>query len=383
MATLAVNRLIKKFGSTVAVDDVTLEFPDGKLTVLVGPSGCGKTTLLRILAGLEEPTEGHVLVDGKEVTAVPPWDRNVAMVFQSYALYPHMTVFKNMAFPLEAKKTPRSEIKRRVEAAAESIGIEKLLHRYPRELSGGQMQRVALGRAIVRKPEVFLMDEPLSNLDAQLRVYMRAELKRLQKDLGVTSIYVTHDQAEAMTMADQLVVMNRGKVLQVGQPDDVYRYPDEVFVAGFIGSPGMNILPGRLSADRSSFAGPKAHYPLPAEAREALRAVPADRDVALGIRPEDIAVDLRPSPEAVEASVYVTEALGKETLLTLKCGDSLIKACAPATLRLDIGAAVWIHFDPGALRVFNVETGRKLYPDKLEAGRDAVQTNMPELAMAA
>src|SRR5574342_1098354 len=210
MAEVRVESLGKKFGSTMAVDNVTLDFPDGQLTVLVGPSGCGKTTLLRMLAGLEEPTAGGVFIRGREVGHVPAWDRNVAMVFQSYALYPHMTVFKNMAFPLEAQGMRRQDIKNQVEETAAILGLEEMLDRHPRQLSGGQMQRVAIGRAIVRKPDVFLMDEPLSNLDAKLRVNMRAELKRLQRDLGVTTVYVTHDQAEAMTLADQLVVMHNG-----------------------------------------------------------------------------------------------------------------------------------------------------------------------------
>ncbi len=369
-----VRNLLKKFSSTVAVNDVGLDFPDGKLTVLVGPSGCGKTTLLRILAGLEEPDQGEVFIAGREVAHVPAWDRNVAMVFQSYALYPHMTIFKNMAFPLEARRVSRQEIKRRVEEAAAVLGLEGMLERYPRQLSGGQMQRVAIGRAIVRQPDVFLMDEPLSNLDAKLRVNMRAELKRLQRSLGVTTIYVTHDQAEAMTLADQLVVMNNGNVLQVGYPDEVYNHPDEMFVAGFIGSPGMNFIPCRLSGDRSQLCAPCFAYTLPPFVREQLRDISPDQELILGIRPEDIGVDLHPLPEAIPASVYISEALGKETLLTLACGDNLIKAFVPPTMRLDEGekTEVWMSLSPQGIRVFNAETSRVI----LDGARERLAVNL-------
>lgn len=362
MATVAVKGLVKKFGVTVAVDDVALEFPDGKLTVLVGPSGCGKTTLLRILAGLEEPTLGNVTVAGRDVTLVPAWDRNFAMVFQSYALYPHMNVFKNIAFPLEARRMSRQEIKKRVEQTAVILEIDKLLTRYPRELSGGQMQRVAIGRAIVRKPEVFLMDEPLSNLDAQLRVNMRAQLKRLQMDLGVTTIYVTHDQAEAMTLADQLVVMNHGRVLQVGSPDDVYRYPDNSFVARFIGSPEMNIIKCRLDTARTQLTAPQFLYRLPSDLHSQFAALPFDQELALGVRPEDIKVEKQDTPNAIPATVYLAEALGKETLLTLKCGDTLLKASIPANWKPAIGTTVWMALTPEALRVFHAESGSRLWP---------------------
>ncbi len=372
MAQVRVKNLTKLFGNTVAVGDVTLDFPDGRLTVLVGPSGCGKTTLLRMLAGLEEPTEGEIFIGGREVGHIPAWDRNVAMVFQSYALYPHMSVFKNMAFPLEARRMPRDDIKKQVEETARILGLETLLNRQPRQLSGGQMQRVAIGRAIVRKPDVFLMDEPLSNLDAKLRVNMRAELKHLQRDLGVTTVYVTHDQAEAMTLADQLVVMHNGHVLQVDYPEDVYNHPNEVFVAGFIGSPGMNFISCSLDEDRSRLQAPCFVYHLPAQVKEMLKDIPPGKEVIFGIRPEDIKVEFYHSPFAVEAEVYISETLGKETLLTLKCGDNLIKASVPANLRpapprdaglapprdagLDIGARVWMNFIPEGIRLFDAET---------------------------
>jgi multiple sugar transport system ATP-binding protein len=330
------------------------------LTVLVGPSGCGKTTLLRMLAGLEEPTAGEVCIRGREVGHVPAWDRNVAMVFQSYALYPHMTVFKNMAFPLEARGMRKQEIKKQVEETAAILGLEDLLNRHPRQLSGGQMQRVAIGRAIVRKPDVFLMDEPLSNLDAKLRVNMRAELKRLQCDLGVTTVYVTHDQAEAMTLADQLVVMHNGQVLQVGYPEAVYNHPDQMFVAGFIGSPGMNFIPCQLDTDKTQLYAPSFCYELPPQIKSHLEAEPVDKRLVFGIRPEDITIALRPSPFTVEATVYVSEPLGKETLLTLICGDNKIKASTPVSLRPDIGASVWMGFASNGIRIFDAQSEKLL-----------------------
>jgi multiple sugar transport system ATP-binding protein len=277
-------------------------------------------------------------------------------VFQSYALYPHMTVFKNMAFPLEARRTPRAEIKRRVEETAEILELTDLLKRLPRQLSGGQMQRVAIGRAIVRRPDVFLMDEPLSNLDAKLRVSMRGELKRLQRDLGVTTIYVTHDQAEAMTLADQLVVMNGGRVLQVGDPEDVYLHPNTVFVGGFIGSPGMNFLPGSLDQGSGRIVSDCFDYALPPHVRGMLSGVPDQSAVVLGIRPEDIQVDLAPVPGALAATVYISEVLGKETLLTLACHTIRIKAIVGAMVRLEIGRPVWMSPIPSALRIFDAET---------------------------
>ncbi|NUQ36496.1 MAG: ABC transporter ATP-binding protein [Caldilineales bacterium] len=353
MSKVSVRHLAKRFHNAVAVDDITLDFPDRKLTVLVGPSGCGKTTLLRMLAGLEEPTAGEIIIGEKEVAYVPAWERNIAMVFQSYALYPHMTVFKNIAFPLAARGMSRKEIKARVAETAAILGLSDLLDRLPRQLSGGQMQRVAIGRAIVRQPDLFLMDEPLSNLDAKLRVSMRAELKRLQCDLGVTTVYVTHDQAEAMTLADQLVVMNAGRVLQAGYPEEVYLHPNSIFVAGFLGSPGMNFLPGRLDKHTWQIASDCFTYPLSPAIRAQLAAAPDHLPVMLGIRPEDIQIKLAPLPGALPAAVYISEVLGKETLLTLQCGDNSVKAIVGAMVRMEIGAAVWMNFAPASLRIFD------------------------------
>lgn len=361
MAEVRVENLSKRFGSVVALDNVSLAFGDGELTVLVGPSGCGKTTLLRIVAGLEEATEGQVYLGSREISNVQPWDRNIAMVFQNYALYPHMTVFDNMSFPLRARNMRKEDIRNRVQQTAASLGIEQLLRRKPRELSGGQMQRVAVGRATVRTPEVFLMDEPLSNLDAKLRVEMRAELKRLQKDLGVTTIYVTHDQAEAMTMADKLVVMKDGKIQQEGRPEEVYQRPSNVFVASFIGSPGMNFIRCTYNAERHDLEAPAFRYHLPERYRSLLRSAHAD-GLILGVRPERINVLLVPREGAMQASVYVCEPLGKENLLTLEVAGTRVKAITPPEVLLAIGQQVWLSFDDESVHLFDEQTTYAIRP---------------------
>ena len=359
MAEVRVENLVKTFGEVIAVDEVTLTFEDGEMTVLVGPSGCGKTTLLRSIAGLEDVSAGSIYIGGREINRMPPWDRNTAMVFQSYALYPHMTAFNNVAFPLRARRVERSGIRDRVKRVGESLGIGDLLHRKPRELSGGQMQRVALGRAIVRKPEVFLMDEPLSNLDAKLRVQMRAELKRLQKDLGITTVYVTHDQAEAMTMADKLVVMRAGRIQQVGGPEEVYLHPANVFVAGFIGSPPMNFIHCSYDPEASTLNAHAFSWPLPSRFEGAFEQERLD-EVVLGIRPEDLIVNLDPEPGETLAEVYVTEPMGKETLLTLELGATMVKAVAPPQIDLNIGDMVGVVFEDDVVRLFDPETEKAI-----------------------
>lgn len=355
MAEVRLEGVNKRFEDIVAVDAVSMIFEDGHLSVLVGPSGCGKTTLLRMIAGLEEVSEGAIYFGEERINDIPPWQRNIAMVFQNYALYPHKTVFENMAFPLRARKVHKEERKRLITEVAASLGISDLLQRKPRELSGGQMQRVALGRAIVRKPEVFLMDEPLSNLDAKLRVEMRAELKRLQKDLGVTTIYVTHDQAEAMTMGDKLVVMRHGRIQQVGAPEEVYLYPHNVFVAGFIGSPAMNCFACSYDEGANVLAAGAFTWPVPPRYAAALSRH-GERELIFGIRPEDITVEASYSPGLVPATVYISEPMGKETLLTLQAGDTMIKAVAPPRVGFGIGDSVWIDFDQDAVRLFDQET---------------------------
>src|SRR5690554_686499 len=292
MASVTLERVTKRFGNVIAVDEASLEIRDKEFLVLVGPSGCGKSTTLRMVAGLEDVTEGNIYIGDRLVNDVPPKDRDIAMVFQNYALYPHMDVYNNMAFGLKLRKFPKSEIDRRVKEAARMLGIENLLDRKPKQLSGGQRQRVAVGRAIVREPKVFLMDEPLSNLDAKLRVQMRAELSKLHRRLEATVIYVTHDQTEAMTMGDRIVVMKDGFIQQVGAPLEVYEKPVNVFVAGFIGSPAMNFMEGVLRRDGETYFIDAKTFklPIPAEKAASIKNLGkyVDKQVVLGIRPEDI-----------------------------------------------------------------------------------------------
>src|SRR5437879_6713045 len=313
MAPVHIRHLNKKFDEVHAVNDVNLEIHDQEFVVLVGPSGCGKTATLRMVAGLETVTSGDILIGDKLVNDLAPMDRDIAMVFQNYALYPHMSVYDNMAFGLKMRKFDRGEIAKRVQDAAGILGIEGLLKRKPRQLSGGQRQRVALGRAIVRHPQVFLFDEPLSNLDAKLRVQMRVEIKKLHNRLGTTAIYVTHDQAEAMTLGDRVVVMKDGRIQQVGEPLELYNQPANRFVAGFIGSPAMNFAGVRIAAENGSLwaVGDGIRLKIPAAMTNRLGAQ-AGKDVTFGIRPEDlrVAADADPAEMSSEAVVQVTERLG-------------------------------------------------------------------------
>jgi multiple sugar transport system ATP-binding protein len=335
MAILTLEGVGKRFGEVEAVRNVDLVIADGEFVVLVGPSGCGKSTTLRMIAGLEPVSTGKIKFDHFVVNNLPPKGRDIAMVFQSYALYPHMTVFDNMSFGLRLKGFRRDEIRSRVRAAAEMLGIEELLRRKPRELSGGQRQRVAMGRAIVRNPKAFLFDEPLSNLDASLRAQMRVEIKRLHKKLATTIVYVTHDQIEAMTLADRIVVMKDGEIVQVGRPMEVYENPVDRFVAGFIGAPKMNFLPGRVvegAGGRLAFALAEGiSLPLP-EARRAAYAPYVGRGMELGLRPEYLRVGRIASPGAAtfEATVDVVEPMGAEGLafLTL-AGVEVVAVCDP------------------------------------------------------
>ena len=309
-------------GPVRILGDISLEVGDGELLVLVGPSGCGKTTLLRCIAGLEEPSRGQISIDGREVSEVLPRDRDIAMVFQSYALYPHMTVFDNLAFGLRMRKTPTDEIRRLVEEAAQMLEIAHLIGRYPRELSGGQRQRVAMGRAVVRRPKVFLFDEPLSNLDAALRQQMRLELLRLHRRLSATMVYVTHDQVEAMTLADRIAVLKQGELVQVGTPAELYNQPRNTFVARFFGTPEMNLLPGTI--DNGEFVATDAALAL----RVAAAGYPSG-PVALGIRAEDVVLADRPGDGSIRARVDVIEHLGSEDLIHLNGGTSrLVVRCA-------------------------------------------------------
>jgi len=347
----------KHYGSFQAVDRLNLKIEDGEFLVLLGPSGCGKTTTLRMLAGLEEISSGTIFIGQTCVNDLAPRDRDVAMVFQSYALYPHMTVEENISYPLKVRKVPRAEIPGRVMKVTELLGIQALLKRKPKELSGGQRQRVALARAIVRQPQVFLMDEPLSNLDAQLRLHMRGELKRLQYELGTTTLYVTHDQAEAMTLAHRVAVFNGGYVQQLDTPLNIYQRPSNRFVAGFVGSPKMNFVEGKIDFDARRFVNPAISFPLESQT---LLELHGRQLVTLGIRPESVRVSLDPFEASIPATTYVSEALGNETFLFLNAGGEKIIARTDATVRLDIETKVWISFDNQALHFFDPVTGDSL-----------------------
>ncbi|MCY2925410.1 MAG: sn-glycerol-3-phosphate ABC transporter ATP-binding protein UgpC [Planctomycetota bacterium] len=345
-------------GGVTAVRDVSLHIADQEFIVLVGPSGCGKSTTLRMVAGLEEISAGTIRIGDRVVNDVAPKDRDIAMVFQNYALYPHMSVYKNMAFALTLRRTPRPEIDRRVRQAAKTLGIENLLDRKPKALSGGQRQRVAVGRAIVREPKAFLFDEPLSNLDAKLRVEMRAELKRLHAQLGTTTIYVTHDQEEAMTLGDRIVVMKDGVIHQCDSPLAVYSHPANRFVAGFIGTPAMNFLPGRLTLDGADvlFDDGHARLRLPATQGPALRAW-ADKDVVLGVRPEAIALAAEGrfagADNTLDAAVSVVEPLGeKMDVHTATGAHKAVIARVDAQPGLAAGQPARLHLDMRKVHIF-------------------------------
>jgi multiple sugar transport system ATP-binding protein len=356
MAHVLIRNLNKKYDEAHAVKDVNLEIHDKEFVVLVGPSGCGKTTTLRMVAGLESITSGQILIDDVVVNELPPMDRDIAMVFQNYALYPHMSVYNNMAFGLKMRKVDRGEIRRRVHEAADILGIEDFLQRKPRQLSGGQRQRVALGRAIVRHPKVFLFDEPLSNLDAKLRVQMRVELKKLHNRLNTTAIYVTHDQVEAMTLGDRVVVMKGGIVQQVGEPLELYHAPVNRFVASFIGSPAMNFAAVRVRNGKNGLRAETAGFGIDIPPEIGLRLRPyAGREVLIGIRPEDLQVanSSHPPGLCLDAMVEVVERLGAETLLDLQVGDLTMVAAVEPTVRADRGDRLRLALRPERLHFFD------------------------------
>jgi multiple sugar transport system ATP-binding protein len=357
MATVRLVNLTKYFDGVVALDHLNLEAEDKEFLVLVGPSGCGKTTALRLIAGLEEPSEGEIHIGERIVNEVSPRDRDIAMVFQNYALYPHMNVYDNLSFGLRLRRHKKPEIERRVRQAAEMLGLEGLLRRRPRELSGGQRQRVAVGRAIVREPQVFLMDEPLSNLDAKLRVQTRAELIKLHRRLGITTIYVTHDQGEAMTMGDRIAVLKDGLLQQLGAPLEVYNHPANLFVAGFIGSPAMNFVPARLErrGDELRIAADSLELPFP---RERLRE-PAGVEVVLGLRPEDIH-EARPGLPALQAIVDVLEPMGASVHAYLLIGPHSVTAVLDAGTGAREGAPLPVSFDLTKAHLFDRGTERAL-----------------------
>lgn len=362
MASVTYDHVTKEFGEVVAVNDLNLAIDDKEFIVLVGPSGCGKTTGLRMLAGLEEITKGEVKIEDRVVNDVPPKDRDIAMVFQSYALYPHMTVYDNMAFGLKLRKTPKQDIKKRVQEAAEILGIQEMLTRKPRQLSGGQRQRVALGRAIVREPKVFLFDEPLSNLDAKLRIAMRSEITKLHQRLQTTFIYVTHDQTEAMTMASRIAVINKGVLQQLDTPQTLYDRPDNMFVAGFMGAPAMNFFKAKFRQDGGKLVIEGGAFTVPVMSDKKVYRDYVDKQIVMGIRPEDVhnpnfvAPGIHAAP--VEAKVDVTELMGNEINLYLLAGqDSIVARVDPRT-DFRMGDKVQVSFDMDKIHIFDPDTER-------------------------
>jgi multiple sugar transport system ATP-binding protein len=354
VANVRFESVRKTFGKVVAVDDVDLEVADGDFVVLLGPSGCGKTTLLRCLAGLEKVDGGRVLIGGRDATDLPPRRRRIAMVFQSYAVFPHLKVFKNIAFGLKMQKERNDVIRERVESAASLLHIEDLLDRYPSQISGGQRQRVAVARAIATKSDVLLMDEPLSNLDALLRMEMRAELKALLRQLGTTTIYVTHDQVEALSMGDRIAVMNAGRIVQLDSPLAIYDHPADMFVGGFVGAPPMNFLAAEVAADG---AGPVVNLSGGSFPADPAAADLAGRELILGIRAESIAVEPQPGDGLIEATVIVVEPLGSHNLLTVKSGEDVLKVSTSPRLFPEPDSSVWLRVQPNRIRWMDRETG--------------------------
>jgi multiple sugar transport system ATP-binding protein len=358
MADVVLKNITKRYGEVVAARDVNLEIQDGEFLVLVGPSGCGKSTTLRMVAGLEEISEGELLIGGKRMNQVHPKDRDIAMVFQSYALYPHMNVQENMSFGLKMRKLKKAEIKQRVEEAAEILGLTDLLERKPKELSGGQRQRVAMGRAIVRKPKVFLFDEPLSNLDAKLRVQMRAEIAKLHRRIKTTIVYVTHDQVEAMTLADRIVVMEGGVVQQQGAPLEVFEHPRNRFVAGFIGSPAMNFIPCELG-EGHRLAGDGFEISLPESRHQVVEG--RQGGVELGVRPNHFRVVTPAQPGQLVAAVEVKEPMGTETFLQVRLGESTVTVREEAHSPVQVGDEIGLVPDMDAAHLFDARTGEIIF----------------------
>src|SRR5712664_1629767 len=358
---LRYEQVCKRFGASDALIDLDLQAPDGCFLVMLGPSGCGKTTALRLLAGLEEPTSGRMFIGPRDVTGLQPRDRDIAMVFQSYALYPHKTVAENIEYPLRIRGLSKDGRRERVEQVAKMLNIDAYLQRYPRQLSGGQRQRVALARAIVREPQAFLMDEPLSNLDAQLRFQMRAELKRLQKSLAVTTVYVTHDQLEAMTMADLIAVLSGGRLQQLASPAEIYARPANIFVASFCGSPPMNLLQGAVAGGRFQ----RAEGSIPVEKGAASVRV-------LGFRPEHSQITMRGAPTSFAAEFYVVEPLGSETLVSVKVGADRVNVRVWAGFEGQIGDQCGVRPDTSRIVLFEKESGQ------LMQGSTNGSSNQPE-----
>ena len=349
MAKINLKNIKKSFGKNTVIQDLSVDINDGELIVIVGPSGCGKSTLLRMIAGLEEVNSGDIIINNKNVNNLEPMERNIAMVFQNYALYPHMTVFENMSYGLKIQKTPKDEINSRVKEAAEILELSELLERKPNQLSGGQRQRVAMGRAIVRKPDVFLFDEPLSNLDAKLRVQMRLEIKKLQRKLNVTSLYVTHDQVEAMTLADKMIVMNEGNVEHIGTPLDVYQQPKSLFTAQFIGSPAMNILKGTADGNEIKIGD----FKIKSENSYS-------GEVNFGIRPEHLTID---DNGPIKAAVEFIELIGSNTLIhcRIKNSNEVIVVSIPGIIQENLSRKeIKLNFDQSKIHLFNTKDNLRI-----------------------
>ncbi len=365
MAKIALHSVTKSFGSKVAVENLNLEIEDGEFVIVVGPSGCGKTTTLRMIAGFETPNMGTLHIGGNLMNHVPPKDRNLAMVFQNYALFPHMTVARNLSFGLRIRHTSKTEISTQVHEIAEMLGIDGLLDRKPSQLSGGERQRVALGRALLRKPQAFLLDEPLSNLDAALRTQMRFELKRIHAQFPVTTVYVTHDQVEAMTMADRIVLMNHGELQQVAPPETLYAEPANVFAAGFIGSPKINLCSARIehSGERSTLRCLATTIPATTEIADRLR-LAGSETVTIGIRPEDIhprsPMDDAPGHAVIAGTVEVVEPLGPETHIAVRVGDDVLTCRTPPRSGLEMGSTINLSFDITQASIFDGTSGLRL-----------------------
>jgi multiple sugar transport system ATP-binding protein len=363
MADIRIENLTKRFESFVAVDNVTLTIEDQEFAVLLGPSGCGKTTLLRAIAGLGMADEGRISIGGRDVTYLPPREREISMVFQSYAIFPHMTVYDNIAFGLKMNKFDKREIDKRVREAAELLHIEDMLDRYPSKMSGGQRQRVAVARAIAMKSKVLLMDEPLSNLDALLRLEMRAELKRLLQEIKATTIYVTHDQIEALSMGDRIAVMKSGQILQYDKPDTVYDLPTNRFVGGFIGNPPMNFMQGQIQRQNGRVNVRIGDFHLmPADRMQPLLKSYEGAPILMGIRAENMETLAKPAKDALQVEVLVVEPLGSQNLLTVKIGDDLVKVATHPTFRVTPGTDVWLRFPAEKIRWVDRNSGQVLYP---------------------
>ncbi|RLM90023.1 ABC transporter ATP-binding protein [Haloarcula sp. Atlit-7R] len=359
MVTVEYDSVKKAYGETIAIEDIDLEVDDGEFTILLGPSGCGKTTTLRCLAGLTEPTSGTITLDGHDVTNVHPKNRNIAMVFQNFALYPHMTVRENIGYPLKVADVDKAEREDRIQQVAETLEIPELLDRDIANLSGGQQQRVALGRAIIRRPAVFLMDEPLANLDAKLKISMRSRIKVLQREMDITTLYVTHDQEEAMSLGDKLVVMDKGHIQQIGTPDEVYHQPVNQFVAGFIGSPSMNFVEVTHSDGRIQAQNAPDDFDVTLEDDVAKRYSGTD-EMTLGVRPQYFSIHTEETANAVEAEVEVTEPQGDEQIVEVAAGDVSLTVVAPSTIDTTRGDTVWLTLEDELVHGFDPETGDRI-----------------------